>query len=257
LSSSGGRHAIKIYPAEYSATELQTEIDFAAHLLRAGIRVPRYLQTIEGRAFRETANGERVSAYGWLDGEVHETLDEAQLISAAQLLALIQSASADLSLERPDDWLWSDAIVCLGRLEPPKDLAPWLNEMIQAGRPWSASTKRVVSHNDFVPANLIWDRDNELPALIDFTNTILAPLEWDAAVFLASILLSPITTGAGTETIEKFFSAYEASGGNGDTDALRRLLDVALAQRSIFFAVTRDVNERQAIWQRLRSAVTT
>jgi Ser/Thr protein kinase RdoA (MazF antagonist) len=255
LTSSSGQYAIKIYPIEYSRAELASEIAFAERLMRAGIRVPQYLTTTREEAFAEMAGGERVVAYKWIEGDVSQALNETQLIAAARLLASIQINSSGLSLERPDEWLWSDAVVCLERIQPPRDLAEWLNEMVQAGRPWDVTSSRVVAHNDIVPWNLIWIPGEELPALIDFTNTILAPVEWDPAVFLASLLLSPMPFGSPRETLHTFFEAYEAAGGRGHADITRRLLNVALAQRSIFFALTHDPGEREEIWKRLRLAL--
>jgi Ser/Thr protein kinase RdoA (MazF antagonist) len=255
LTSSSGRYAIKIYPAEYSVAELESEIAFASSLLREGIRVPQYLTTISGEAFTQMPGGERVVAYRWIDGKVSPALSEAQLSAAVGLLASIQINSSGLSLERPDEWLWSDALVCLERIRPPQDLAGWLNEMVQAGRPWDITAPRVVAHNDFVAWNLIWSADEELPGLIDFTNTILAPVEWDPAVFLASVLLSPIPFGSPGETIDRFFAAYDAAGGHLDAERTLRLLKVALAQRSVFFVLTHDAGESEATWERLRGAL--
>jgi Ser/Thr protein kinase RdoA (MazF antagonist) len=255
LTSSTGQYAIKIYPVEYSHAELASEIAFAERLMRAGIRVPQYLTTTREEAFTEMAEGERVVAYKWIDGQVSQALDETQLMAAARLLAFIQINSSGLSLERPDEWLWSDAVVCLERIQPPLDLAEWLNEMVQAGRPWDATSSRVVAHNDIVAWNLIWTPGEELPALIDFTNTVLAPVEWDPAVFLAGVLLSPMPFGSPAETIERFFGVYEAAGGRANADLTRRLLNVALAQRSIFFALTHDPGEPEEIWKRLRLAL--
>lgn len=104
--------------------------------------------------------------------------------------AKVHAASPQTVSRRSDDWLWSDAIYCLGRLGD-REGAPIerLKDALHTGRCWVQFSEPTLRHNDLGISNFIWPTGSLLPVMIDFTNAIPAPAEWDLAGLAADCWL--------------------------------------------------------------------
>jgi Ser/Thr protein kinase RdoA (MazF antagonist) len=254
LSLSDSAYAVKLFPPEYASDEVTTEVLFAQHLRRAGLPVPAYLATTDGAAFATAPDGHRVAVYEWIDEKSLSRLSDKQLRLVIGAIAAIHTASRELRLEREDAWLWTDTRDCLAKLAPPEELREWIEAVADAGRPWSKDHELYVCHNDFCLANTIWNASGDAPSFIDFTNTILAPLEWDVAVFCGSVLLSETCDDGCDDLLPRILREYTLAGGDCNSDDVFRLAETALVQRGIFTAFTQHPAQREQTWQRLGAA---
>jgi Ser/Thr protein kinase RdoA (MazF antagonist) len=251
-----GALAIKVYPDEYSESELRSEFQLAELLHGRGVAVPRYLAVGESDVFGRLADGSGVLVYEWMAGHAPARLDRDLIENGAALLASFHQAVRGAGISRDDAWLWSDAARhASARRKLPDDLGGWIEERACGGRPWGEAETLIACHNDFVPGNLVVS-DNGKVVAIDLTNAILAPPEWDVAVYCAGLLLASVPVELDPPaTFACAVDSYARSGVGVRGDYVRNLLEVALAQRSVFLTERVSAQREAQVWERLAKVV--
>jgi aminoglycoside/choline kinase family phosphotransferase len=110
----------------------------------------------------------------------------------------------------------------------------------------------ILCHGDCCPKNVLWPAGSSVPVLIDFTNSISAPAEWELAVFCADVFISAANPTELDSLSRKVAAAYVTAGGRCDFGRVQRFLSTAVVQRAILKAFNCAEHEKRAIWQRLR-----
>jgi len=248
-----GHVGVKRYPEEYTISEIESEVQFIRHLMNAGLPVIRPLTSDEGDAFVSLNSGGRAMAYLWVEGEIRKTWSRNDLRAVVRLIGTIHAASRNLCLTRSDRWLWNDTRQCFRRLDPPSDLVDWLERAVQQGRPWEIDDPGLwVCHNDYSTRNFIWPQQEHTPSVIDFTNTILAPREWDLAVLCADLLAYGIRAD-GRELVDAVSQFYAETRPNPPISMDLRMIELALVQRGVFRVYTTESpRSRAQTWEILR-----
>ncbi|WP_147113029.1 phosphotransferase [Tateyamaria sp. syn59] len=247
--------AIKIYPADADIGELSTELAFVSHLYTSKLPVPRYRTTRDGSRFIKQQDGTLATVYDWIEGPVRPTLDGTEVFPrVVKLMATIHIASADFRTPRSDDWLWQDAKMCLERLgSVPQDLLKRLTKLFAKGQPWRPYDTHHLCHNDYGSSNIVWRSSDDTPWLIDFTNAIRAPREWDLAGLCADHLLR-----SATPLEPKAVLAQAAMTHDNETCArldralLATCFPIVLGQRAVFAAFNADDDAPPCTWNGLR-----
>lgn len=253
VQSENAAYCIKLYPPEYSDTELSSELEFVLHLARNGISVPEYLLGGRGQRWSRLTNGWGATVYKWIDGEIHSYLTVPKAFATVRLVAAIHAASRDLELRRPDEWLWRDAMECAAQDNIPGDLSAWIRKLVSAGRPWSSKSELRACHNDYSVKNFVWPQNSRIPFVIDFTNTILAPFEWDVAGLCADLYLTSNRTCNGRQLLDRIIDHYSAFGSTLNPELLHRFIQIAIVQRALFRVHVNVGRRRQLIWDQVRA----
>jgi Ser/Thr protein kinase RdoA (MazF antagonist) len=241
-------YAAKVYPKAYSRDESTTEIEFASLLYNNGINVPKYFSHEDGNAFKTLSDGSTVAVSQWMEGKLNTRYSLSDIDKVSRALAKIHAVSRGANIDRPDEWLWSDAKKYLPRLKLASGLRDIFEGAVNKGRLWeNASDNLQICHNDLTVTNILWQEDN--PAFIDFTNAIRAPAEWDLCVFYASLVLSGVYDQSRIAPHD-ICRPYEQAGGVLDKTLFERLLPAAIAQRAIFMAFTGNEAQQAAILSR-------
>ncbi len=248
-STTTEKFGIKIYPSQYRHEELETEILFAKHLERTGLSVTEFLTPLAGDMFFVLPDGRKAAVYRWVEGEIREAYDRDDLYSIVATIALIHEASSGLELRRDDHWLWIDTAKYLSRLEPLLDLKARCRNLIQAGRPWLDSDVLTLCHGDYTIRNIVWRQSEGAPTIIDFTNAIWAPREWDLAGLCADVCLLGSLRDDANQILAAVSRQYAAETRDFDSKRLERLFPMALVQRAIFDAYTSNPERQKLIWQ--------
>lgn len=257
-STPDGELALKVYPVEHPIAEVRSEVRLALALRKAGVAVPRYLQTAGSEPFVELSDGSHAVVYEWVKGEVPGRFDRALVVKGAQLMADFHAAARDLPLIRDDTWLWEDAARhTAGRADLPGEYDAWIRDRVAGGRPWNDTAALVACHNDLFPANMVLTPAGDLFA-IDLTNVILGPQAWDLAVYCAGLLLTAQALCLGPEAVcDLAIQGYANHGAERkvERDDTFDLLEFALAQRSVFLTEGATPRAARRIWRRLDIAL--
>jgi Ser/Thr protein kinase RdoA (MazF antagonist) len=250
-TSAGVSYAVKLYPAEYTEDELLTEIGFAGHLHQRGMGAPRYRNFADGRPFLTLPGRARAAIYDWVEGDILTRLDRPRLALMVREIAANHEAARSLSIQRPDRWLWEDAIDSLRRCTPPEDLADWIATVVVRGRPWRHNSGLPICHNDYSTSNTVWETDGGRPIFIDFTNSINAPPEWDLATFCADLYLRSAYPGSILRLAIDIADAYAADDRRAPAIP-PEFIESAVVQRGLFRAL--DPSEAPDVWRKMRHA---
>jgi Ser/Thr protein kinase RdoA (MazF antagonist) len=253
IEALGGTYALKLYPKEYGTAELGSEIEFVRQLKRYGCSVPQYRTAVDGALYVTTSSGMGGALYEWVQGRCLSLLDDRRLTLIVELLGAIHEVG-QLNSARSDDWVWTETAAYLKGIRPPCDLKEWMGRVTGAGRPWSTQGALLLCHGDCCPKNILWPRGSPAPVLIDFTNSISAPAEWELAVLCSDVVLYAANPTELDTLSRKIAAAYVATGRKCSFSRLQHFLSTAIVQRAILRAITSIPSEQQLIWQRLRRA---
>lgn len=248
-AAASGNYAVKVYPPEYSQAELGSELAFVETLSQGGAPVPRYQRNDSGGLYVDGPNGIHVTAYKWIEGNPLKKYDHHHIATAVNTIARIHIATPEKPIERPDQWLWDDARRCLEKVQVPRKLKDIFYAAIQEGCPWDGSVAINTRHNDYAVSNILWPNDEATPSIIDFTNTICAPAEWDLAILYAGLSLSGVCDHIPI-TPQVITRPYESAGSAINYDLFNRFLKAAITQRTVFRVLNSNQSDADLVWHR-------
>lgn len=232
----GRVYGLKVYPCEAQPADLIAEAAFGDALSEGGVRAPKYLRDPQGTPYVRQADGTFLVAYRWLFG----TTDPPQLPRYFRGIGLVLAAAHRCAPRwrggNTGDWLWIDSHETLSAT-PESPFRNWAEDIVSIGRPWSLDEGTIVVHNDVTPQNTLWRARDPRPALLDLTNCIPAPREWDlASAWAGAVLWHPERVPGGHAEVEwqRIVLAYESAQTSIDRQLFVALARLAVAQRGLF-----------------------
>lgn len=241
-----GNFGIKLYPAIYSGTELLSEIDMVRKLRESGCPVAEYKLTIEEKKYLVLPNQLKVTVYRWIEGD-QMNISEGRLkklISVVDRMIPVTSAASEF---RSSDWLWDESKKYYASIDIPSILRRWVKNHLPLKCPWDKLTSGLC-HNDISSKNVIW-QSRSTPYLIDFTNSITAPVEWEFATMSANIALDNINDLNLSSLKLAIAGSQTAKKRRMDINLFHEYLPMAIAQRLVFKAAGNREDRFGRIWQ--------
>lgn len=249
--------AVKVYPSEMDKNDLYTEIDFVRTLYAKHLNVPKYILGTHDEYFYQLSDGSFMTVYDWINGKIEDRYQGISTLRAiAEQVGKIHFASTGFKRRRSDDWLWADARHCFKALPSvPDRIMTSMKSLLDIGKPWGTGTEYHLCHSDYGIHNIVQQQDGSLPGIIDFTNAIPAPREWDLAGLTADYWLCERPALSITELLAITFDSYAGPKSRRFFSNLKLLFRHALVQRAIFAAYVRDGSAHARIWETLEDGL--
>ncbi|WP_161881631.1 phosphotransferase enzyme family protein [Deinococcus alpinitundrae] len=195
-AASGERFLLRQHRSEHlSLNMLESELLWLSDLHRRALEVQRPVTLPSGK-FILLDDERRFSLLSWLEGEVHQVLNEAQGQAAGALLTRLHLAARafapPVGFERPayDQGHLARVLATLRGLECLTPDLPLLERAALSAVPAFADpVARHLIHADLHPGNLVW-RGSKVAA-IDFDACGFGPLGFDLASALGSLEAGP------------------------------------------------------------------
>ena len=246
---SGEVHGIKVYPREMRVSDILTEAVFGDALNEGGIRATQYLRGIDSLPYVCQADGTFAIAYRWLEGTTDSPPIRSYLHGVGLVLAAAHRSGPEVR-SATGDWLWRDCRAVIGRT-PESRFRRWAMAVKPDRCPWRSFEAEIVVHNDVTPQNVLWRANDPIPALVDLTNCISAPLEWDVATaWAAAAIWHPeFEDGQSSDWwLDVMLKAYESAYRPLNRFLLNSFARIALAQRGLFALFLGD-RDSQFLWR--------
>lgn len=254
VNSLTGVYGIKIYPEIYNEAELTSEIDLIKNLEDADCSVPHHHRSIDNKLYCILPSKRKAAVYSWIVGE-HLNLSYFRTQLLMEMVDKIIPVARNTVHYRDSDWVWIEFIRYLSEIIVPNDLIDWIKIHTAIKSPWNAKNKLLLCHNDISARNIIWKFNSGKPVLIDFTNTISAPLEWEFATMTANITLENSFEG-NLNDLKNFVKQSKTATQNIiDWNYYEYLLLIAFAQRAVFMIRGNKETQHESIWRRLRTII--